>query len=324
MKTLLFALSLFASTVYAIPSDYVPHLDKAFLAAPSMREEFVENLSADVQPFCEMVEKYSLAQLDKVKIEARESCHIKEVVHGLEQSENELQIKSGEPFLMRVQRGSFDEAAVWRYFIRTQEVRRLLTSVRVYFSQAAGANKARVGMIGIPLFAASLDNYSYWTRLIAMKDSSWCPPDNKRFCDLLEPQLATLAKRSWTTMPVRENLFVINERQKRLLAIADNLKTRLSRLTLDELLQLEKMDNVTAAGLGIPYFRQLLAHLNISGEEISPAEQHQIQRAIWVSEIRDALSRWNLNVQDVDVSGESVSGLAQEIQMVVNESGRVL
>jgi hypothetical protein len=84
------------------------------------------------------------------------------------------------------------------------------------------------------------------------------------------------------------------------------------------------MDNVTAAGLGIPYFRQLLIHLNISNETVPPEDQQQIQRAILVSEIRDALTRWNLNLETVEVSSESVSRLSGEIQMVVNESRRIL
>jgi len=84
------------------------------------------------------------------------------------------------------------------------------------------------------------------------------------------------------------------------------------------------MQNVTSAGLSIPYFRQLLTHLNINGDDVSPANQQQIQRAILVSEIRDALARWNLNIETVDVSSESVSHLSGELQMVVNESGRIL
>jgi hypothetical protein len=125
-------------------------------------------------------------------------------------------------------------------------------------------------------------------------------------------------------MNVPDDRVPVDEKKAHLLTLANDLKTRLSSLRLEELLQLEKMDNVTAAGLGIPYFRQLLAHLSISEEDVSPADQQQIQRSILMSEIRDAISRWNLNVEMVEVNRESVRRLSGEIQMVANESGRIL
>lgn len=325
MKTLMILLALFAATgAGAIPSDNVPHLDKVFLFARDERTGMVAALTDDLKPFCEMAAKASDTQREKIELAALESCRLAEVVNSLKESEAELQIKNGEPYMLRAQSGPFDETAVWHYFIRTQEVHRLMRSLRTYFSQAADtAGRVRVSMIGIPTLAASLDNYSYWSRLIAMKEASSCPDENLPFCRQLEAQLGSLAQTSWLSVRTSDAGLAIGAKTDYLMSIAKTLQTRLSTMTLDELDQLDKMEDVTSAGLGIPFFRQLMTRLNLTNAGLSPVEQENIRRSVMLNEIHDALAEWSLPKTPIEVHHDSVERLSEELNSLV-KSGEVL
>ena len=304
------------SAVSLADEQHVPHIDRLFLHVQDGREEMISAIVQNLKKFCEGVDRLNDEERTK-SMAAVESCQLLRVVKGLEESEHELGIKNGEPFLSRVYVRNFDEACAWRYFIRIQKVRRLMKSLRTYFSQTGGLAAARVGLIGIPKLAGSLDRYSYWTRLISMQDNSTCPDKGSSYCESLQAQLPSLAAAAFSASSASVAATVINERNLYLLELSKRLRLRLTDMSLDELNQLEKMQDATSAGLGIPYFRQLLNRLNIVNENVDKAESAKIQSAMMVLEIQEAIARWKQPKASVNVDPDAVRALSTELNTIL-------
>ncbi len=323
MKKLILALSIvLAITASALSDDHIPHMDRLFLNVHINRDTMISGLIENLKVFCNGAEQLSEAQEAKVKVAALESCQLLDVVNGIEESERELGIKNGLPFLARVQSGPFDEAALWRYFVRGYKTRRLMESLKTFYSQFANdTQKAKVGLVFIPKLAGSLDQHSYWSRLIAMQESSICVGKRMAYCGPLEAQLSSVAMLSLANLKISQKILVENKQINHLIGLAKQLHLRLSKMTLNELSFLEKSDNVTATGISTSYFRQFLNRMNLTHENATLADQQRLQSIFVLLEIQEAVSKWSFPIEPVSVDPEAVRVLTEELQSIIRLSG---
>lgn len=323
MKTLILLLALIGSVAGATRLEHTPRIDRIFLNVHSGREAMISAIEENLKVFCQKIENLNETEQRNANA-AIESCQLPDLVKGLDESEQELGLKNGEPFMVRVQIGPFNEAAVWRYFVRTQKVRRLMSSLTTYFSQSAAANKGKVGLVSIPKLAGSLDQYSYWTRLLAMQDNSFCPDKNLAYCKDLEAQLPSVVMLSLSEFKGLQKKITLNDQNNHLIALAKVIRKRLSKMTLIELDRLEKMEDVTSAGLGITYFRQFLDRMNLQNQKMTLMDQKKLQSILILLEIQEAISRWEFPVTPVEVDKEAVHLLSKELNSLIELSGVTL
>lgn len=287
----------------------VPRLDKLLLHAPEQFDRKYQAILDVLKPFCETLKQNESAVVDQ---DARESCELEKVVTSLRETEKNLKLSFGEPFLLQLLNKEDSESQLWRYYINVIKFRHVVVSLRNYFSKHAGINGNRVGMIGLPVFAASADRFSYWSRLAAMVDSQACVKDSG-FCSILRAQLQTLAKQAWQAANIEAHMRDLDERHLLVRQISFDLSSRLSKMSVAELVALENMEDVTSAGVGIPFFRQIVANLKLTNAEMTPSQVSQVRSVLFLVEIHDDIDRWGEPEMSWQPDPQSLKKLTEEL-----------